>query len=448
MSDLLSIGASAVNAYRGALETIGNNVANAQTDGYSRRTTRLSEYRPGTNIDVGYNSITGGYGVRRDGVTRAWNAFAAAEVRSASANAATADAHANWLSSIESAMGTVGSDIGSAMAGVFSAGTALAADPRSIPLRAQFLSAMEAVAAQFRQTGSALDRVAPAIGESAQIAVDTLNAGLAALNSTNRAIIVAGEGTGARAALEDERDAALASLSAIVGIDVTLDARGAATVSVAGAPGQILLDAQGPTLVRLTIAADGRVSPIVGSDSSAAPLAAQSGELAGLVAVSQHQATQRLNIDTLAADFAALINGWASGGVDRNGAPGAPLLTGSSAATLSLTTNDPALVPAATAGGAANANLLALETLRSASGVEARWSAIASDTSLAAVSARRDADTLAQLRDGRVAALDEVSGVNLDREAADLVRYEQAYGASTRIIQVARDTMNAIFAIF
>ncbi|WP_369795540.1 flagellar basal body rod C-terminal domain-containing protein [Synechococcus sp. GFB01] len=41
-----------------------------------------------------------------------------------------------------------------------------------------------------------------------------------------------------------------------------------------------------------------------------------------------------------------------------------------------------------------------------------------------------------------------MSGVDLDREAADLIRLQQAYEASARVIQVARDTMQTILNVF
>ncbi len=50
-----------------------------------------------------------------------------------------------------------------------------------------------------------------------------------------------------------------------------------------------------------------------------------------------------------------------------------------------------------------------------------------------------------QWRDTSLAALDEVTGVNLDTEAAEMLRYQQAYNASARIIQVARDSIQALF---
>ncbi|MCI1142206.1 hypothetical protein MOP88_07660 [Sphingomonas sp. WKB10] len=36
------------------------------------------------------------------------------------------------------------------------------------------------------------------------------------------------------------------------------------------------------------------------------------------------------------------------------------------------------------------------------------------------------------------------TGVNLDSEAVDLIRFQQAYAASSRVIQVARETMQTL----
>jgi flagellar hook-associated protein 1 FlgK len=37
-----------------------------------------------------------------------------------------------------------------------------------------------------------------------------------------------------------------------------------------------------------------------------------------------------------------------------------------------------------------------------------------------------------------------VSGVNLDEEAANLIRYQQAYAASARIISIANETFDTL----
>jgi flagellar hook-associated protein 1 FlgK len=45
-------------------------------------------------------------------------------------------------------------------------------------------------------------------------------------------------------------------------------------------------------------------------------------------------------------------------------------------------------------------------------------------------------------------AVDSTSGVNLDEEAAALIKYELAYNASAQVIQVARDIFDTLIGTF
>lgn len=63
------------------------------------------------------------------------------------------------------------------------------------------------------------------------------------------------------------------------------------------------------------------------------------------------------------------------------------------------------------------------------------------------VSAAKAQDSAASTRrDGALAARAELSGVDLDHEAAELLRFQQAYQGSARVIQVARDTFQSILS--
>ncbi len=59
--------------------------------------------------------------------------------------------------------------------------------------------------------------------------------------------------------------------------------------------------------------------------------------------------------------------------------------------------------------------------------------------------ARIDRDASDGLLKQSVSQRESISGVNLDEEAANLIRFEQAYNASARVIAVARDTFNTLF---
>ena len=58
-----------------------------------------------------------------------------------------------------------------------------------------------------------------------------------------------------------------------------------------------------------------------------------------------------------------------------------------------------------------------------------------------------DRDAAGGLLKQSQAQRDSIAGVNLDEEAADLIRFQQAYNASARVIAVARDTFDTLFQL-
>lgn len=115
---------------------------------------------------------------------------------------------------------------------------------------------------------------------------------------------------------------------------------------------------------------------------------------------------------------------------------------------LALLASDPGQVAAADVSGAANGNALALSGVKSTSGVEPGWAALVSAQAQATAAARADASRTVARRDTADGARDAVEGVDLDREAADLVRFQQAYEASARVIQIAKETIDTILRLF
>ena len=131
-------------------------------------------------------------------------------------------------------------------------------------------------------------------------------------------------------------------------------------------------------------------------------------------------------------------------GRDAAGNPGVTLLIfGAGAADLVARTLSPANVAAADASSA-NGNALAFGNLRGADGSEAGWAALVAQQSQTVASARAQDSVAGTRREGAASAREDLSGIDLDREAADLVRFQQAYEASARVIQVARETMQSI----
>jgi flagellar hook-associated protein 1 FlgK len=446
VSDLLGIGSSALRAYQTALSAIGENVANAQTPGYARRRVVLQEMSTASVGNIGYKPQMSFNGVSATGVARAWDDFKATEARFSATADGRASVRQQWLAGVETALDDGVSGVGSAMTGFFNAASSLASDPGNTLGRRAILSSLDNVASAFRTSGQALARLSDGIGQAADIEVASLNDALKALSEVNGAIGPAASNGSARASLEDQRDQLIDFIATKIDVSVTTGEDGRVSLASASNPNASLLSGDGPNLAVLVKAADGRLSLQLQAEGTTVPLPAAGGKLAGLVDVAQNVVDRRGQLDALAVDFTAMVNGWSAAGEDANGNPGAALMSVSGGATsIQSLVTDPALVAAASPSGTANGNLLALDGIRDATSVEDRWGAIVSGSAQTVASATAEASAAATWKDNSYAALDEVSGVDLDTEAAELLRYQQAYNASARIIQVARETIQALF---
>lgn len=75
-----------------------------------------------------------------------------------------------------------------------------------------------------------------------------------------------------------------------------------------------------------------------------------------------------------------------------------------------------------------------------------RYAELVSDVGTRSQSAQAAADMSARLADDAERARSEVSGVNLDEEAARLLQFQQAYQASAKVISTASDMFRALLA--
>lgn len=441
MSDLLTIGASGLRAYRDALATTGDNIANVQTPGYARRSVRLADAAGGGDVVLYRNAIRPG-GVRVDGIMRAVDAFRVEDARVSSGAAGRASVRLEWIEAAERALDDGVDGIGKTATAIFNAADRLASDPASLSGRAQFLGAVDSGATAFRRTATGLQQISQSIADAGQATASQIDGYLTALQRVNDGLRRARDGSTNQASLLDERDRLLDSLSAALPVTAVFDARQTATVSLAGAGGVVLLDGNVRASATIAAGSDGRLTLTL--STAIGPILPSSGSVGGLIDAAAQVATRREQIDVLAANFAADLNAAHANGFDANGNAGQPLLTiGSGAASLLAVALTPERVAAADSGSD-NGNMLALSALRGNAGVENGWAGIVSVHAQGVAAARAEDSAAASRRDGAIAARDDVSGVDLDSEAAELLRFQQAYEGSARVIQVAREIFQSI----
>ena len=449
MTDLLGIGASAVATYRNALSVVGENVANAETPGYARRDVTIQQSAAvGGTIPYFKGGISAG-GSDATGVTRAWDSFKSADALAATADDGRASAASTWLDAAEGAISDGDAGVGAKISAVFTGANVLAADPTSAVARTQMFNALGDAAGAVSGAAKNLATVSAGITDAASTAVKGANDSLAALARVNTQIARAPDGNETKAALADQRDQLLSNLSGSVGIDSRIASDGTATISLSGSSGTTLLTGGKAAILGMSAATDGRLAFTVGFGNDVTTLTPTSGSLAGLGEAASGVAGSRSGLDAIAASFAQQMNGFNAAGTTASGAAGQPLfsITGG-AASLSLVATSGTAIAAASADGTANGNLLTLSDLRGSDGVEARMANLVGVNAQTLSSVKAQASAAATRKSTALDARDATAGVSLDQEATDLVRYQQAYAGSAKIIQAAQTTLQSILALF
>lgn len=446
MTDLLSIGASGARAYQSALATTSDNIANAATAGYSRRVATVREV-----VAIGGNTsaATSGLGANVGGVVRAADQFRATEVRTASSDLARTLAGATWLGRIDS--GLTQNKLGDQLTAFFTSAKAVAADPTALPARATMLENASSVAAAFSATGKALDSAMTDLKSSADTAVTQLNNLSSSLAKVNAGLARATEGTAGQAALLDQRDQMLEQMSALTDVTVSFDSYGRATVRAGNNTGPTLVEGAQAGIVSQTSNDEGTFSFSVRQASGAVQsMAPGGGALAGIAESGARIAAARDQISQMARDFADGVNAVQAAGDNLQGTAGQPIFTvGDPAYQLTMAMTDPRGIAAAATGAGTrdNSNLAGLDALRTSGNFEQQVTDLTAANGAALSGRNSVADAQTSIRDAAVSARDSVSGVSVDEEAVDLMRFQQAYQASARVIQIARETLQSILEI-
>ncbi len=445
MSDLFIIGASGTRAYRTAMAAVSENIANASTDGYSRRSVTTIESGSSTATMAFYISRANFGGTQVASVNRATDPYLDANMRLTGMALGSSTARLRWLNDTETALNDTETGIGQLMTGMFQNMDKLAASPSDTSLRVTTLDSISRVAEAFRQTDADLQSASTGIATEAQASVANINTALDQLANINGSLLRAQPGTSAYAQLLDSRDAALQQLSENLNVDVSFGAHDSVQISFNG---QTLVQGDAATNVAVSANANGTLA--FATSGGTALTAPANGTLGGLFSAAQTVTDRRASLDTLAQQFVTDMNAWHAQGFTTTtpSTAGAPLLSGSSAASIAALITDPAALATQSADGTLNGNLLTVQsTLRGNGSMEQNWtSLIATHANL--LTATKAEQTTAQGRaDQAVAAREAVSGVDLDVEAADLLRLQQAYSGCAKILQVAKETVDSILQL-
>ena len=539
MANMFNIGTSALTSLQRAISTTGNNIANANTEGYSRQDVRFATRTPQYN-----GGFLFGAGVEISSVERAYDAFLTQDVRARTSSSAYFEALATTAGQIDSLMADPSTSISAAMDRFFASMEAVANSPTSQPERQVMLAEAETLASRFNYVDARLSELAENVNEQMSVYVVDINQYAQDIAQLNEQIVRLEKTPGGSPNdLLDRRDRAVESLSKLMRVDVRPQEDG--SLHIFATSGHQLVSQSGAEALRLSPAPqpDGPVRIFIsgpGVSDRELTGVALGGELGaamdttagiidrarrdiGLLALGLTNTFNTQHADGLdlaleaGTDFFSAIEPVSTAATTNSGtttvsaviddvtqvtgasyrveytdtgitvtnlatnesqdatapsisldgitisvtafagaAEGDSFLvepTGRAASSISVAITDPSDIAAANADGAVgdNRNMLSLIDLRDSDGLRGGTQSlydiynnavaqVAVDTRSAQANAETEISLFKSVTDRR----DSITGVNLEEEAANLIRYQQAYQAAAQIVTSANDMFDTL----
>ncbi len=445
----LAIALSGLTAEQCALEATSNNVANVNTPGYSREVPVLA-----TSDPIVVTPLTLGSGVNLQTIESVRDSILESQIQQESQTQGRLNSLVSALSQTQTSFSSTSADIGTAISNFFDSVNQLSTSPADLSLRQGVLTAAGNVATAFNVAANNLTAQRTSLDQSVEQIVGQVNqltTQIAQLNGQISNVENTGESAGT---FIDQRTQLVDQLSSLVDVSEIPSNN---TLTLTTASGTALVDGQ--QSFQLSVRPDSSGVQHVFSQGSDITATLVSGQLGGVLeARDQNIPNIQTQLDALASGLANAVNSVQTSGYDLNGTASSgnnlfnpPSVSGTgAAASLSVAITDPALIAASSDGtSGSNGNAEAMYALRNQAVVDGQsptdyYSGIVFNVgnAVADSTAAQSASNLVlqHLNDQRAS----ISGVSLDEEAANMMRYQQAYAASAQIITAINTMMQDV----
>lgn len=457
-----------LRATQAQIQVISSNISNAQTPGYSEET--ISQ--------IPIHTPTGGGGVSTGIVQRVSDQLLSTALAKQNSAASAASTTNNYLQQLQGLLGQVGSGTSftDALNTFIGSMQTEAATPEDPVAQSAAVNAGQQLAQQLNQFSSGIQSLRANTDSDIGAAVTSVNTALgqiAALNGSIGQAQAAGQST---ASLQDQRDQALNQVAQLIG--VTSYVRSDGSMVVLAGSGQTLVDGTNASTLAYSqsgvVTAGSTLSNVTlnGQNITSSITTGQVGALLQLrdttlpaVTAEMNQFTNNLynlttnanlnttnsgtNVTNDANHFFANVN--TAAGLDN---AATIEVNPSLAANASLLYNgtsgvDPTI--SSSIASALNSNTAFAAAGNFASGVTTTLSnygaQIIGQTAAAATNATQNNTYQSQLQTQMQSQLQSETGVNLDQELGNLTIYQNAYGASARVISTIQTMYDALMNI-
>ncbi|MBY0489641.1 MAG: flagellar hook-associated protein FlgK [Gemmatimonadaceae bacterium] len=477
---LLSIARTALTTHQTALQTISQNIANAETPGYSRQEAVLQANTP---TSFSYGQVGSGVSIKT--IIRKRDLLLDDAFRSAAGQNGEAQMRADLTSQIEGIFGEpTDAGMSSALDQFWNSWSDLSASPNSLAARAVVQQRGRQLAQMFNDYDTALTQQRTSNLERLTNTVDQVNSLASQVASLNAEIVVSESNGQPNNDLRDLRDRKLDDLSKLAGTRVIYQANGGVSVTIGNST---LVDGASATKLNVKLLTPNPLPATPPTDIPVAftlgdtldPVANMGGQLAALQDVLNTDIPQmRGRLDAMASQLVTAVNTAHTAGYTFNGTtiPGTAagnffdagtVLNPVRAATMRLdavVANDPGKIAASGAANGPSDNSVAqnLAALRSANNT-VTWTDANGATETGSfvaffrgamtrlgstVSESTDrASVTSALTDQAETRRQSVSGVNTDEELVNMMRVQQSYTAASKMIKVADEMLQTLLSL-
>jgi len=449
ISGLLNISWNAITSNQIAMNVTGSNIANVNTPGYTRQ---RAEIISTGRVDVA--AAQADFGVEVNNVKRMYDRYLEMQLTDQAQKAGFDEARQQILGQIEGVFSESGdSGLNELLNQFWNSWESLSANPTSQVARYSVSTTAGNLASLFRETSNVLTAVQQDIKTDMAYAVEDVNALTQEIADLNQQILAAGTEAGNTNTLEDRRLELLKDLGKNLNISYYDNDDG--TVNVFFSGGMMLLAGNKAQQLSVT---DGQVS-LAGKPSDVLNDRITGGKIGALIEMGETTVQGYLDrLDQLADNIVTTVNTQHQAGLDGYGIAGGVFFAATTGArnmqVSAAIRQDPLLIAAADLSGnnGENARLIgAIKDSLSMNGGTTTFNdyyallvgQVGYDVKAVESSIERTKAVTNQLTTQR----EELSGVSLDEEIMNLMKYQFGYNAAGKLVSMADELMDTLMSL-
>ncbi|GLO12641.1 flagellar hook-associated protein FlgK [Pseudomonas putida] len=322
MASLINIGMSGLGAAQSGMYTLGNNIANADVESYSRQQ-NVQKTKGGQQV----GQVFIGTGTTLADVRRVYNAFIENQLRTTTSLSSEASSYLDQITPLDTSLSSSDTGITAALQSFFTSMQDAASKPTEDASRQLLLTSSQSLAKRFNTLSSQLNQQLSNINSNMTAITDQINNLTKTIAGLNEQITRVGAVSGQPNDLLDQRDGAVRELNKLIGTDV-VERDGTYDIYLKNGQALVLGNTTQTVGVEPTASDPGRLSLVLNRGSTKMDItsSATGGELGGLIRYRSETLDPALNeLGRVALVVADQINRQLAQGIDKDGNFGATL---------------------------------------------------------------------------------------------------------------------------